>query len=375
MPPLVGVAIAAAATEFGVGTFIAGTLAAALDVGVVVGDIAAGALIGAAAGVGTAVAAGTDPGNGALWGAVTGGATAGLTPEIAGATGLSQDASQAIASGIVTTGAASAQGAPIDKALQYGLTAGAGSYAGSQLVNALGLNSSGTGGAAADPAASTAPTPGVESVTVTGQGVAGPNISGAFAPGQQGNNATEAVTVTAPGAPPAITAPAPPYTGSTESVTVSADKANASPATTTPVEAVTVSGTKDSNVATSSPTILDMIQSDKGVQTAEKGALTTALFSFLFPQGGSQYAAGGGGVSSSPTISGSGAGGPGGAGSGSGVGGGPTPAATAAQAAASGATGSTSGYAPGSPILTAPEGATKYSPWNVDSLRTAPGAA
>ena len=344
MPPLVGIAIVAAATEFEVGTFIAGTVVAALDATTIsgtatagiIGDIAAGAVVGAAAGSAQAAAAGTDPGNGALWGAAAGGATAGLTPGIADVTGLSQDASTAIASGIVTTGSAAAQGAPLDKALEYGALAGAGSYAGSQLIDAI------------TPNPTEAPKP------------LGPNPDGSPATG------------------PSVSAPLDPLgastTGPGEQAVVEGTK-TAPPQTNSiflpsGVEQATKTETRSKDPALSSPTILDMIQSDKGTQTAEKGVLTTALFSLLFPQGSGQYAASGGAASSTPSISGSSAGGPGGAGSGGG-----SVSGTAAQAAASGQTGSTSGYAPGSPILTSPEGATKYSPWNVESLRTAPGSA
>ena len=161
MPPLVGIAIVAAVSEVGVGSFIAGTVAGALTGGildaaaVVVGDVVAGAVVGAAAGAATSAVAGTDPGNGALWGAAQGGVSAGLAPVIGGVTGLSDvvnadgtittalqgapvdSISKAIASGISTAGVSAAQGASPLQALQYGATAGAGSYAGDQLINAL----------------------------------------------------------------------------------------------------------------------------------------------------------------------------------------------------------------------------------------------
>jgi hypothetical protein len=341
MPPLVGVAIAAAASSFGVGGLIAGTIAE-LGVGTIVADVAAGAIIGAAAGVGTSLAAGTDPGNGALWGAIGGGATAGLTPGVESVTGLGTDASQAIASGIVTTGSAAAQGAPIDKALQYGATAGVGSYAGSQLIAAI------------TPDPTEAPKP------------LGPNPDGSPATGPSVSAPLDPLgaSTTGPGEQAVVesTKVAPPQTNS---IFLPSGEEQATKTETRP---------KDQS-------IFDIIQQHKGAQAAEKGALTTALFSFLFPQGGNQYASAGGGASSAPPASGSrpvgagSAGGPGGAGSVGGGVGGATPAAVAAQAAASGQTGSTSGYAPGSPILTSPEGATKYSPWNVESLRTAPGVA
>ena len=346
MPPLVGIAIVTAATEFGVGSFIAGTVAGALTgsildaAAVVVGDVVAGAVVGAGAGAATAAAAGTDPGNGALWGAAQGGLSAGLGPVIGDTTGLSPGAidgakvdpvSQAIASGISTTAVSSAQGAPLDKALQYGATAGAGSYAGSQLIDAITPN----------PTEAPKPlNPNPDGSPATGPSVSAPLDplgAGTTGPGEQ------AVVEGTKVAPPQI-----------NSIFLPSG-----------VEQATKTETR-----TKDQSIFDIIQSEKGTQTAEKGALKTALFSLLFPQGGNQYASGGGEVGSAPTISGSAAGGPGGAGSGGG-----SVAGTAAQAAASGQTGSTSGYAPGSPILTSPEGATKYSPWNVESLRTAPGVA
>lgn len=343
MPPLVGIAIVFGASALGFTAAIAGTIAATLEVGTItagiIGDVAAGAIVGAAAGAGTAVAAGTDVGNGALWGAATGGATAGLTPALADVSGLSTTTSQAIASGVVTTGAATAQGSPLTKALEYGAVAGAGNYAGSELFSSPGNEKGGSGGGSTPAPGAT---PGVESTTITGQTGPYTDVGGALA-GRGGNNAPESVTVSA-NQPSAPILPSSSQYG-TESVTIKPDNAN------------------------SSPSILDQIQQSPSTQGAEKGALTTALFSLLFPTGGGQYS-GGGSASTSPAAGGGtvgigSAGGPGGAG-------GPAASAAAGQ---SGQVGSTSGYAPGSPILNSPEGATKYSPWNVESLRTAPGTS
>ena len=347
MPPLLGLAIAFGAEAIGATAIIAGTIAsaaAALDIGAVtagiIGDIGAGAIVGAAAGAGTAAAAGTDPGNGALWGAATGGATAGLTPGVEDVSGLSADTSQAIASGVVTTGAASAQGAPLGKALEYGAAAAAGSEAGNQIFG----GGAGPGTTGSTPATSPA---GAEQVTSTGQAAPTADISGALAPPakQQANpsGASEQVTVDAT-APPA---PAP---------TVPVQQSNPAGAP----EQVTVEASKNSGNA--SPSTLGT--ATKGL---EKGALEAALFSFLFPQGSGQYAGGATGVTPA-----TGAGGPSGAGSGGGV---TSPAAVAALLGQSGQAGGTSGYAPGSPIFGEPGGANKYSPWNAESLRTAPGTA
>ena len=118
-------------------------------------------------------------------------------------------------------------------------------------------------------------------------------------------------------------------------------------------EAVEVTGTK----ANTSPSIMDLIQSSPEARSAEKGALTTALFQLLFPQGGGQYA-GSGGPEAAPGAA-PGAGGP--------------AAAAAIAQTQSGQAGSSSSYAPGSPILGDPTGANKSSPWNVESLRTSQG--
>lgn len=325
MPPLAGIAVAALASSGAVGTALglggsiigtlAGTAAAVLDTTAVVGDIVAGAVVGAAAGATTAGAAGTDPGQGALFGAATGGATAGLTPVVGDITGLSPDISQAVSSGAVTTGAALAQGAPLGTALEAGGAAGVGSYAGSQL-----FGDSGT--------AKTADTAQPDTAPRVGGGTSSSPFSGA----------SESVTVTGTPAAPGFNAGSA-LGGDVESVTVHGGKANAS------------------------PSIIDLIQSDKGAQTLEKGGLEAALFSLLFPSGSGQYAAKGG-VGAVPS-------GPGPGSSGTPSGGGPvSPAAMSALLASSGQSGSTSAYAPGGPILGEPPGATKYSPWNVESLRT-----
>lgn len=347
MPFLVPIfiAVVAASPEIGaalglagsIGGAIAGGVAAALDVGVVIGDIAAGAIVGAAAGAAGAAASGTDPGNGALWGGVSGGLSGGLGPVVGEVTGLAPDAlttgatdslSRAIGQGLATTATSAAQGAPLGTALEYGALAGVGSFAGDQFFGPASV--AGTTGPDTTPVA-----PGTEAITVHG-----PSLGPTFNPtagltGTQGAKNTEAVTSTAQGgisgtgATTGLTAPG------TESVTVSADK----PGNTT-------------------PSILDLIQQSPTTQTAEKGALTTALFQLLFPQGGSQFS-GGGGAATAPGSA------PGGS----------SPAAAAAVAAQSGQTGSSSAYAPGGPIVGDPTGATKSSPWNVESLRTTQGVA
>lgn len=355
MPPLVGVAIAAIASSGAIGTAlglgasiaatISGTVAAALDTSVVIGDIAAGAAVGAAAGAGTAVAGGTSVSKGLLYGAATGGATAGLTPEIAGATGLSTDASQAIASGVVTTGSTLAQGVPLGTALEYGATAGAGSYAGSQISNAIGTPS-------------TSPAPSADQ-TIQPTSPFSPIDAPMVATSPTGAQVEAAPPPAVDLAPVQVTPQKQLYgSNPVESVTSTADQSSA-----TAPETVISTGIDQSNVAVTAPDILN----DQGTKTLEKGALQAALFSLLFPQGGGQYKSGSQSSSTTPLAA------SGGAPAASGGAGGATlsPAALSAINAV-GQTGSTSLYAPGGPLFGSPSG-DKYNAWNQASLRTPQG--
>jgi hypothetical protein len=377
MPPLAGIAVAAIASSGAVGTalglgtsifgVISGGIASALEVGTIVGDVVAGAVVGAASGSATAGAAGTDPGNGALWGAITGGAGQALTTGIMLLDpNLSETAAQAISSGVVTTGAAAAQGAPLDVALQAGLLSGAGSYAGSKLTDYLsGTPTSSEDGAATTnasspsnvttptnvaPASSTAPAPG-ESVVVPEFKTSSFNLAPSTSIYQPGVKTTEAVTREET-KPSRFVSQAPTYNDQGELVTVEATK-------------------DQGNVADTTPSILDLIQQDSGTRTLEKGALTAALFNLLFPQGGGAP----GGRTAGRTSGTTGVAGTGGAGGGAGAAAGKSPAGLAAQAAQVGQTGGTSAYGPGGPVFGEPGGATKYSPWNVASLRTDQGNA
>jgi len=341
MPPLAGIAVAALASSTAVGAALGlgGSIAAAIggiiDAGAIIDGVVTGAIIGAGAGATTAAAAGADPGEGALWGAATGGVSGGLTPEIQGIDpSLTATEAQSISSGVTTTGAALAQGQDIGTALEKGLAGGAATYAGGQLFSAPSSVSTGDT-ASATQTANVGGVPGVESVTVTPTITPTTDLSSAFA------TPVEQATVTAQR--PATTVDATAATSvptGTEQVTVTAPKEQANVGATDIIDFLT----KD-------------LQRDPGVRTAERGALKYGLLDFLFGTGGTSTAGAGAGT---------------GAGAGST---GPSVAAQAAQAAQVGQTGGTSIYGPGGPIFGEPAGATKYSPWNVASLRTDQGNA
>ena len=346
MPPLAGIAVAALASSAAVGTALGlgGSIAAAIggiiDAGAIIDGVVTGAVIGAGAGATTAAAAGADPGEGALWGAATGGVSGGLTPEIQGvAPSLTATEAQSVASGITTTGAALAQGQDIGTALERGAAGGAATYIGGQIFS--GASDAGTKGAtsATQPAnvgaasGNVVDTPGMEPIIVTPPVISTTDFSGDFAvPKEQ---------ITVPGKKPE------------PSVDVTAGSA-------LPTERITVPGTKEQSNVTST-NILDFLtkdlQRDPGALTAERSALKYGLLDLLFGSGGgapgyrSQTGAGGGAAAQT------------------------APAAQAAQAAQVGQTGGRSIYGPGGPIFGEPGGATKYSPWNVASLRTDQGNA
>lgn len=349
MPPLVGLAIAGAASYFGAAAAISEAVLGglvAIDATAVIGattlgiasDVIAGGVIGAAAGAAGTAAAGGDPGQGALFGAISGGATAGLTPAVLDVTGFGAETSQAIAQGIGTTGAAVVTGRPIGTALEEGAIAGVGNYIGSQAVDALGGAVTPTG-STGFPSTPSNPTGSIAAAQAQwdAQTAAG-----------GGSPVSETATVTAPPPPALYTTPG--------------------------VETVEVTGQKQK----SSPSIFSQIQSSPTTKAVEKTAVATGvdtgLFDLLFGGGGSNPQA----ASAPAPVSGAGAGNPGvtggaaagGAGNGAGATPSLSPAAQAALSGQAGQTGSTSAYAPGGPIFGDLGSGKTQSPWNSASLRT-----
>jgi hypothetical protein len=233
----------------------------------------------------------------------------------------------ALTQGLVTSGVSLARGAPIETALETGAAAGALSYVGNEAFANLKSGSTDAG--------STAPGSTAQDLTAPGTTAQDSTAQDSTAPG-----------TTAPGT-------------AASTATTSAQPANVTDAG---VERIV-------DTATRTPSIFDGFSSafndvlsavkdqPQPIKSAEKALLSQQIMGLIFPP-----SAGGGTGTGTSTSAGAGSTGP-------------SVAAQAAQAAQVGQTGGTSIYGPGGPIFGEPAGATKYSPWNVASLRTDQGNA
>lgn len=333
MPPLAGVAIAALASETLLTSEIAAGITGALaggildSVAIIGGDIGAGAIIGAGAGAASTAAAGGDPADGALFGAISGGVAQGVTGAISGDaalvdTGLTSTQAGAIGQAAGSTVSGVAQGEDIGTALERGAVSGGLSY---------------LAGSALNPSSPTAPAPGGDQVAST-----------------QPANVTDAGVEQVVKTATKDIGPTPIGVVADSTQTPSQDKKG--------VEKVVVSATRTPSIfdgfSSAFNDVLSAVQDQpQPIKSAEKALLSQQIMDLIFPRS----AGGGTGTGTSPSA---------GAGST-----GPSVAAQAAQAAQVGQTGGTSIYGPGGPIFGEPAGATKYSPWNVASLRTDQGNA
>ena len=352
MPVIVPIVLAAAATSLGAASIVAAGVGDIIGAGLVA-DVIGGAVVGSAVGAVGAAVQGGDVGQGALWSAVSGGITGGLgyqtqdALDAAANAGLPSSAANtvmqdltgitdklgaaALTQGLVTSGVSLARGAPIEKALEIGAASGALSYAGNEALANLKFGSTDAGSTAPGTAASTATTSaqpanvtdaGVEQVVQTATKDIGPIPIGVVADSTQ---------------------------------TPSQDKKGG-------VEQVVDTATRTPSIfdgfSSAFNDVLSAVQDQpQPVKSAEKALLSQQIMGLIFPS-----SAGGGTGTGTSTSAGAGSTGP-------------SVAAQAAQAAQVGQTGGTSIYGPGGPIFGEPAGATKYSPWNVASLRTDQGNA
>ena len=348
MPPLAGVAIFALAAETTLTAEIAAGITGALaggildSVAIIGGDIAAGAIIGAGAGAASTAAAGGDPADGALFGAISGGVGQGVTGAISGDaalvdTGLTSTQAQAIGQAAGSTASGVAQGKDIGTALERGAASGGLSYLAGSVLN---------------PSSPTAPAPGGDQVAST-----------------QPANVTDAGVEQAVQTATKDIGPTPIGVVADSTQTPSQDKKG--------VEGVVVSATKTPSIfdgfSSAFNDVLSAVQDQpQPIKSAEKALLSQQIMDLIFPRSSGQYSTSGIGTGTGGAGGGTGTGTSPSAGAGST---GPSVAAQAAQAAQVGQTGGTSIYGPGGPIFGEPAGATKYSPWNVASLRTDQGNA
>lgn len=337
MPPVAAIAVGVLASApiwgaagVGLATYIGGGIAAAGILDATAAGIVGGALTGAAVGATGAAITGGDPGQGALFGGLSGGLTTGLSPEVQGITGLPTDASQAITTAGVTDALRLAQGQSLGAATEAGLISGAGSYAGSQLKNFINQQtaltpgaSSGGGNDGLSPVQVTPQTqlPGTENVTVGANAPASPDVSGATS-----------------GALPV------------EKVEVTGQRQSPSQSDLNLAQAINFSG-----------------------NVLGKTAIGAGQYGLDALLGGSSYYQPSAGSGSDPGGSTSSSSAPGGATIGGAAPGSSTNSPGSAQAAAagqSGQAGSSSVYAPGSPIFGDNGSVTKPGVWNTASLRT-----
>ena len=157
MPPLAALAIGVAASELGVAGAITSAIVGAGILDGTAAVVAGFAITGAAVGAAGAAITGGDIGQGALFGGLSGGITGGIETEYPNIGGLPTDASHALTSAGVTTGLRLAQGQSLGKAAEAGLVSGAGSYAGSQLQDFINSQTSPTPPPAPPPNTSQSP--------------------------------------------------------------------------------------------------------------------------------------------------------------------------------------------------------------------------
>lgn len=322
MPPVAAIAIGALVSYAGVAGAVADVILSAEILNATAAGIAGAAIVGAGVGAAGAAITGGDPGQGALFGGLSGGLTQGLNAAVPNIGDLPSDATKAIETGAVSDALRLATGQSLGKATEAGLLSGVGSYAGSQLqgyIKSPGApTTGGPSGGGNDPA--------LNPVQVTPQ-------VGTSAAGQ---------TTSDPGT----------YQGK-------------------PIEQVVIS--PDQQAPSQSDLNLASVL-NAGASIGGKTAIGAAQYgissllegnSYYQPSGGSASTSG----STNATLDASAAA-SGGATQSPGSAPGSAPDAATASAGQSGQAGSSSVYAPGSPIFGDSGSVTKPGVWNTASLRT-----
>jgi hypothetical protein len=322
MPPVAAIAIGALVSYAGVSGVVADVILSAGILDATAAGIAGSVIVGAGVGAAGSAITGGDPGQGALFGGLSGGLTQGLNAAVPNIGDLPSDATKAIETGAVSDALRLAQGQSLGKATEAGLLSGAGSYAGSQLTGALNSpgapTTGGPSGGGNDPA--------LNPVQVTPQ-------VGTSAAGQ---------TTSDPGT----------YQGK-------------------PIEQVVIS--PDQQAPSQSDLNLGSVLST-GASIGGKTAIGAAQYGISSLLGGNSYYQPSGGSASTSgstnaTLDASAAA-SGGATQSLGSAPGSAPGAATASAGQSGQAGSSSVYAPGSPIFGDSGSVTKPGVWNTASLRT-----
>lgn len=323
MPPLAGLALGFLATDLGIAGAITDAIVGAGILDGTAAVVAGFALTGAAVGATSAAITGGDIGQGALFGGLSAGITGGIETEFPNIGGLPTDASNALTSTGVTTGLRLAQGQSLGKAAEAGLISGAGSYAGSQVQDFLKSQFP-----SPNPSA---PTPGQS----TPSGPASPPPSTSQSPQAPGGGADPGVeTVVA-----SANAPASPDisgAGNVEIVHVTGQRQSPSQSDLNLSQALNFGGN---------------LLAKTGIGAAQYGLDAALGGNSVYQRGVAPATAPGGGTAPGSTTASPGS-------------------AAGAATAQAGQAGSSSVYAPGSPIFGDDGSATKPGVWNTASLRT-----